>query len=103
MEQADTSSQDWIRSERMRRIVGFVGGYLIEMGTITLEDLDRGLEEQLRYAAQGRDTRIGQVLIEMGRITPAQLQAALALQNREEERRQRALRPQPARGGKKKR
>jgi hypothetical protein len=87
----------------MRRIVGFVGGYLIDMGAIALEDLDRGLEEQLRLAAQGRDVRVGQVLIELGLITPAQLQEALALQSREEKRRQRAVRAKPARGRKKKR
>ncbi|MBI3536149.1 MAG: hypothetical protein HY070_01085 [Chloroflexi bacterium] len=81
----DTSNEAWIKSERLRRIIGFVGGYLIDMGAITLEDLDRGLEGQLKYTAQGRDLRIGEVMIEMGIITRAQLNRALELQKREEE------------------
>ena len=83
----DTSNQGWIRSERLRRIIGFVGGYLIEFGAITFEDLDRGLEGQLRYAVLGRDLRIGEVMIEMGIITRAQLDRALGLQKSEEEKR----------------
>ncbi|MBI3914565.1 MAG: hypothetical protein HY327_10340 [Chloroflexi bacterium] len=78
---------EWIKSERARRIVGFVGGYLIEMGVMTLEDLDRGLEEQLRFAAQGREMRLGEVLIQLGKVTPEQLKLALNQQSLEETRR----------------
>jgi hypothetical protein len=79
-----TSGNGWIKEERRRRIVGFVGGYLIEDGAMTLEDLDRGLEMQLRLSAQGRQLRLGEVLIEMGIITREQLERALAHQAREE-------------------
>ena len=83
----DRSNEQWIRSERLRRIIGFIGGYLIELGAITLEDLDRGLEGQLRIAVEGRDLRIGEVMIEMGMITREQLNHALEMQKREEEKR----------------
>lgn len=73
-----------IEEERTRRIIGFIGGYLVEDGAVTLADLDRGLDMQLRLAAQGRHIRLGQVLIEMGIITPEQLERALARQAREE-------------------
>ncbi len=95
---------EWVKKERARRIVGFVGGYLIEMGIITLEDLDRGLEEQLGYAAQGRELRLGEVLIQMGKVTREQLERALKMQAQAETRRLRnALEAVKKRGGKKSR
>lgn len=84
MDQNKPSNNEWIEAERTRRIVGFIGGYLVEDGAVTLADLDRGLDMQLRLAAQGRHVRLGQVLIEMGIITPEQLEHALARQAREE-------------------
>ncbi len=78
------NNEEWIQEERTRRIVGFIGGYLLEDGAVTLADLDRGLDMQLRLSAQGRHVRLGQVLIEMGIITPEQLERALARQVKEE-------------------
>ncbi len=94
---------EWLKTERMRRIVGFVGGYLIEIGAMTLEDLDKGLEEQLRFAAQGKELRLGEVLIQMGKISRAQLERALKLQAQEETQRLRRALVSAKRGaGKKK-
>ena len=76
MDQNKPSNSEWIEEERTRRIVGFIGGYLVEDGAVTLADLDRGLDMQLRLAAQGRHVRLGQVLIEMGIITAEQLEHA---------------------------
>lgn len=82
-ERRATSDAEWIRHERTRRIVGFIGGYLLEDGAITLSDLDRGLDLQLHLASQGREMRLGEVLIEMNIITPEQLERALARQARD--------------------
>ena len=68
----------------MPQLKRYVGGYLIEDGAITLEDLDRGLQRQLELAAEGRVMLIGEVLIEMGLITRAQLEGALARKARAE-------------------
>jgi hypothetical protein len=80
----ELSGSGWIEAERTRRIIGFIGGYLIADGALTLEGLDRGLEMQLRLSAQGRQIRLGQVLIEMGTITREQLGRALEYQAKEE-------------------
>lgn len=69
-----------IREERIRRIKGFISGYLFEAGAITLEQLDAALERQLELIAQGRPLRLGEVLVEMGAITREQLVQA---QNRD--------------------
>ncbi len=78
------ADRDWILQERKRRIVGFIGGYLLEDGALTTSDLDRGLEAQLRLAAQGRQVQLGQLLVEMGFITREQLEHALARQAKDE-------------------
>lgn len=78
------NDSDWVTRERTRRIIGFIGGYLIQEGAISLADLDRGLEMQLRWSSNGRQVRLGEILIEMGLITRDQLERALALQAREE-------------------
>lgn len=84
MDPKELSENAWIDEERTRRIVGFVGGYLIADGALTLEELDRGLEQQLHLSAQGREMRLGQVLIEMGIITPDQLERAIQQQEHDE-------------------
>ncbi|MBI4786108.1 MAG: hypothetical protein HY782_03560 [Chloroflexi bacterium] len=84
MDSKKQSGNRWVEQERARRIIGFIGGYLIDDGALRLEDLDRGLEMQLRLAAQGRQARLGEVLIEMGIITREQLARALKRQAHEE-------------------
>ncbi len=84
MEAIEQERKNWIKQERTRRIIGFIGGYLIADGIISLADLDRGLEVQLRLAAQGRQVRLGEVLIELGLITREQLDQELERQSREE-------------------
>lgn len=80
----DIGQPEWIETERRRRIIGFIGGYLIDDGVLTLRDLDRALLVQLRLSAQGRQVRLGEVLIELGLITREQLNHALERQQREE-------------------
>jgi hypothetical protein len=80
----ELSGNAWIEEERTRRIIGFVGGYLIADSALTLEELDRGLEQQLRLSARGREMRLGQVLIEMGLVTRDQLERALKQQELDE-------------------
>ena len=65
-----------IKKEK-KRFIGFVGGYLIDDGVLTLEQLDRGIVRQIRLAEQGQVTKLGQVLIDLGYITPTDLARAL--------------------------
>lgn len=65
------------QTKKKRRLVGFIGGYLIDDGALTLDELDRGILRQMDLAQQGHVTRLGQVLVEMGYITTEQLDRAL--------------------------
>ncbi len=67
--------------DRKRAIPGFIGGYLYAAGWITLEQLDAALDRQLELSANGRTLRLGEVLVEMGTITPEQLAEALNQQS----------------------
>lgn len=62
----------------------YIGNYLLEDQAIVLEDLDRALQKQITLATQGQVLKIGDVLVEMGLITRAQLDSALARQIRDE-------------------
>ncbi len=62
------------------RVVGFIGGYLIDDGVLTLEQLDRALQRQIELGLQGQVMLLGQVLILMGLVTPDQLERALKRQ-----------------------
>ncbi len=59
-----------------RKFVGFIGGYLIDDGVLTLEQLDRGILRQMRLAEEGQVTKLGQVLIDLGYITQTDLTRA---------------------------
>ena len=65
-----------IRREK-KKFVGFIGGYLIDAGVLTLEQLDRGILRQIRLAEEGQVTKLGQVLIDLGYITRADLARAI--------------------------
>ena len=41
-----------IRREK-KKFIGFIGGYLIDDGVLTLEELDRGILRQMRLAEEG--------------------------------------------------
>jgi hypothetical protein len=88
----------WVSQERRRPIPGFIGGYLIADDAITLEQLDRALEHQLRLAAQGRNLRLGEVLIEMGFVTPVRLERALKRQAADQEKRRASAKAHAAKG-----
>ena len=72
-----------VEEERARRINGFICGYLLEAGRITLEQLDAALERQLALVAQGRTLRLGEVLVEMGAISGEDLERVLVEQSLE--------------------
>ena len=57
-----------IKKEK-KKFIGFIGGYLIEDGALTLEQLDRGLLRQLNLAEAGHLVRLEQVLMDMGYIS----------------------------------
>ncbi|MBI5304876.1 MAG: hypothetical protein HY868_22265 [Chloroflexi bacterium] len=67
----------------MKALKKYIGNYLLDDGVVVLEDLDRALQKQIAWAAQGRSVKIGDVLIEMQLITRAQLENALARQARD--------------------
>lgn len=65
-----------LRKEK-KRFVGFIGGYLIDDGALTLEQLDDGILRQIRLAEEGKATKLGEVLIDLGFITRADLKHAI--------------------------
>ena len=67
----------------MRALGKFIGNYLLEDRALTLEDLDRALQKQLELAMSGQPLKIGDVLVQMGVITPEQLRRALERQARD--------------------
>lgn len=67
----------------MRALGKFIGNYLLEDRALTLEDLDRALQKQLELAMSGQPMKIGDVLVQMGVITPEQLRRALERQARD--------------------
>lgn len=54
-----------------------IGQRLIERGLLSREGLDQALAEQRRRAVSGQRIRVGELLVEMGSITEAQLAQAL--------------------------
>ncbi len=59
-----------VRQKRLRSgIVGFIGGYLIDQGTITLEQLDAALLYQLRLAESGENASLEDVLVRLRMAT----------------------------------
>jgi len=69
-----------IKKEK-KKFIGFIGGYLIDAGVLTLEQLDRGILRQIRLAEEGRVSKLGEVLIDLGYITQTDL--ARAMQHRQ--------------------
>jgi hypothetical protein len=61
----------------------FIGNYLLEDNALTLKDLDRALARQLELGFRDQPMKLGDVLIELGLITRAQLERALERQARE--------------------
>ena len=60
-----------------KKFIGFIGGYLIDAGVLTLEELDRGILRQIHLAEEGRVSKLGEVLIDLGYITSADLTSAM--------------------------
>jgi hypothetical protein len=61
-------------------IVGFIGGYLIDQGVLSLEGLDQALKRQIELANQGRALPLDRILVEMGFASEAEVKLALARQ-----------------------
>lgn len=79
----DVKTRSLAQIKRKKKVVGFIGGYLIDDGALTLEELDHGLLRQINLALQGRAPRLGQILIELGYITTAELELALKRHDRD--------------------
>jgi hypothetical protein len=56
--------------------LGFIGGYLIAQGALTLEQLDTALLRQMELAAKGENLSLSDVLLRLGYITKAELAQA---------------------------
>lgn len=54
-----------------------LGRYLVAKGLLTEEQLHRALQRQLQLRSAGEPRLLGDILIQMGAITPEQLRAAL--------------------------
>lgn len=67
------------------RLVGFIGGYLVDQGSITLEQLDRALVYQMEMAMQGQRLNIGQVLQQLGYVNAHDLDRAVKRQQQDVE------------------
>ena len=65
------------------RVVGFIGGYLVDQGSITLEQLDHALVHQVELALQGESLSIGQVLLRLGYVTTQDLERAIKRQQQD--------------------
>jgi len=73
---ATTKALAQIKKEK-KKFIGFIGGYLIDAGVLTLEQLDRGILRQIHLAEEGRVIKLGEVLIDLGFITQADLTRAM--------------------------
>lgn len=51
------------------RLIGFIGGYLIDQGTLTLRQLDEALLYQLRRAEAGEMLSLADVLLRLKMAT----------------------------------
>jgi hypothetical protein len=65
-----------IKKEK-KRFIGFIGGYLIDDGVLTLEQLDRGLLQQMTLAEGGHLMRLEEVLMDLGYISQPDVVRAL--------------------------
>ena len=65
------------------RLVGFIGGYLVDQGAITIEQLDQALLHQIELAMDGEILSLGQVLQRLGYVNAQQLARATRLQDRD--------------------
>ena len=85
---AHAGAQPPTQRQRIPRhaVVGFIGGYLIEQGALTLQQLDQALLKQLKLAARGEILSVGAVLIRLGYITAAELARAEQRQKADRER-----------------
>ncbi len=66
-----------------KRLVGFIGGYLVAQGSITLEQLDHALLFQMELAERGEKLTLAQVLQRLGYVTPQELARAIKRQQRD--------------------
>ncbi len=71
------------KHDERKRIVGFVGGYLVSQGSITLEQLDVALLHQVQMAQSGEKISLGQILLRLGYVTRSELERAMAKHQRD--------------------
>ncbi len=79
MNKSDSRAGAQAPSRNNRRhsgIVGFIGGYLIDQGTLTLEQLDTALLHQLRLAETGENVPLEDVLLRLRMATDQEIASA---------------------------
>ena len=64
-------------------VVGFLGGYLVNQGTLTLEQLDAALLYQLHLAEAGEDATLANVLVRLRMATTEEIARAEQAQQRD--------------------
>lgn len=70
-------------SHPTKRTIPFLGEYLLQEGMITHQQLDMALRRHEELARRGQPKQMGQVMVELGYITQAQLENWLNRQNGE--------------------
>lgn len=70
-------------------IVGFIGGYLIDQGTLTLEQLDTALLYQIRLAETGEHVPLEDALMRLRLADKGDIASAKARQQHDADRRSR--------------
>jgi hypothetical protein len=64
--------------------LGFIGGYLIAQGALTLEQLDRALLQQMELAIKGENLSLSDVLLRIGYVTEADVAKAKRKQQQDQ-------------------
>lgn len=70
-------------ASRNKRTIPFLGEYLLQEGMITRQQLEMALRRHEELARRGQPKQMGQVMVELGYITQAQLETWLNRQTGE--------------------
>jgi tetratricopeptide (TPR) repeat protein len=87
---ASTTYSTWSRirgsgqtHDTTKRAIPFLGEYLLKEGLITQQQLDMALRRHKELAQRGSPKQVGQVMVELGYLTQAQLEKWLQMQSGE--------------------
>lgn len=73
--------RDWFTSQQHRAATD-LGSVLLTLGLVTKPQLEDAVRQQLEQAQQAKDQRLGEILVDMGALTPDTLHEALDAQKR---------------------